>query len=170
MEILIKIPTQSFEMTLLYHMIEKFLYLKMKSKRAKTFDDRQIVMANNESFGTFDFQSQDTIFNTENELLQQWLATPSDIQPTHFLLDAQMPIDNTQNNGRAIHNITPNDIPPDVQTFDGIPLPPIQDHELDSDVEDEPHFEPEPQFLQQRDNVATADPVPEPRYNLRNKN
>jgi hypothetical protein len=34
-------------------------------------------------------------------------------------------------------------------------------------VEDEPHTETEPQ---QWDNVATVDPVPESRYNLRNKN
>ncbi len=42
--------------------------------------------------------------------------------------------------------------------------------ELESDVEDRPHIETEPQLPQQRDNVLTVDPVPESRYNLQNKN
>jgi hypothetical protein len=37
-------------------------------------------------------------------------------------------------------------------------------------VEDRPHTETEPQLPQQRYNVLTVDPVPESRYNLRNKN
>ncbi len=40
---------------------------------------------------------------------------------------------------------------------------------LDSNVEN-PHTETEPQLIQQRDNVSTVDPVPESKYNLRNKN
>ena len=102
----------------------------------------------------------------KNEFLQQLLSTPSDIQPTHFFPNAQIPNRNTQNDGRAIHDIITSNIPPDIQSFDDIPLPPIHDHELDSDVEDEPHPEPEPQFLQQRDTVEATDPVPESRYNL----
>ena len=41
---------------------------------------------------------------------------------------------------------------------------------LDSNVEDKPHIETEPQLIQQRDNVSTVDPVPESKYNLRSKN
>ncbi len=37
-------------------------------------------------------------------------------------------------------------------------------------MEDRPHTETEPQLSQQRDNALTVDPVPESRYNLRNKN
>ncbi len=37
-------------------------------------------------------------------------------------------------------------------------------------MEDGPHTETKPQLLQQRDNVPAVDPVPDSRYNLRNKN
>ena len=46
----------------------------------------------------------------------------------------------------------------------------IKDPQLKSDVEDRPHTETEPQLPHQRDNVLTVDPVPDSRYNLRNKN
>ena len=47
---------------------------------------------------------------------------------------------------------------------------PSPTEKLDSNVEDKPHTETEPQLIQQRDNVSTVDPVPESKYNLRNKN
>jgi hypothetical protein len=123
-------------------------------------------MANDEAFGTLDFQSHNTISDAENELLQQLLLTPSNLPSNDSLHDAQIKKANLQNDGRAFHDIITSNIPPDIQSFDDIPLPPIHDHELDSDVEDEPHPEPEPQFLQQRDTVEATDPVPESRYNL----
>jgi len=145
-------------------------YEVQESQDCRTHDDQQIVMANDEAFGALDSQTHDTIPNAANEFLQQLPLTPPDRQLTYSLHDTQMPKDNTQNDGGAIHDIVPNDIPPDVSIFDHIPLPPIQDHELDSDVEDEPHLEPKPQLIQQRDNITAVDPVPESRYNLQNKN
>jgi hypothetical protein len=133
-------------------------------------DDQEIVMANDEAFGALDFQHDDIHLDANNELSRQLLPTFSDKPPIQLSLDAQTPIGNSQNDGRNIYDIIPNDIPPNVQTFDDIPLPPTADNELDSDVEDRPHTETEPQLPQQRGNVLTVDPVPESRYNLRNKN
>ncbi len=106
-------------------------------------------MANDKTFGALDFYHKDTNSDAENELLQYLLLTPPDTHSTQPLLDIQMPNASSQNNGKTFYDTTPNDIPPDVQTFDNIPLPPIQDHELDSDVENEPHTESEPQLPQQ---------------------
>jgi hypothetical protein len=119
---------------------------------------------------TFNTMTYIIYLDADNELLKHLLPTFSDKTPTQLSLDAQTPNVNSQNDGRNIHDIVPNDIPPNVQIFDDIPLPRAQDNELDSDVEDKPHTETEPQLPQQRDNVLTVDPVPECRYNLRNKN
>jgi hypothetical protein len=127
-------------------------------------------MANDEAFGALDFQHDDIQLDTNNDLSQQLLSAFSDKSPVELSLDAQDPVSNLQNDGRKVHDIIPNDIPPNAQTFDDIPIPPMRDNELESDVEDRPHTETEPQLPQQRDNVLTADPVPESRYNLRNKN
>jgi hypothetical protein len=72
---------------------------------------------------------------------------------------------NPQKDDRNSNNILPCKTLPNAQTFDE-----IRDIQLESDVEDRPHTETEPQLPQQRDNVLTVDPVPESRYNLQNKN
>jgi hypothetical protein len=106
-------------------------------------------MANDEPFGALDFQLDDIYLDADNELLKHLLPTFSDKPPTQLSLDAQTPNVDSQNDGRNIHDIVPNDIPPNVQIFDDIPLPLVQDNELDSDVEDKPHTETEPQLPQQ---------------------
>jgi hypothetical protein len=106
-------------------------------------------MANDEAFGALDFQHDNIYFDDDNELSQQLLPTFSDKLQTQLSLDAQNPDISLQNNGRNVYDIIPNDIPPNAWTFDDIPLPPTADNELDSDVEDGPHTETEPQLPQQ---------------------
>jgi len=72
--------------------------------------------------------------------------------------------------GKIVHDIIPNDIPSDIETHENVPLPTLQDNELDSNVENELHLESGSEFLQQRDNVELTDPAPESRYNLRQRN
>ncbi len=132
--------------------------------------DREVVMANDEAFGTLDFQHDDIHFDADNELSQQLLPTFSDKSQTQLSLDTPNPDIVPQNDGRDTHDTIPNDIPPIIRDFDNVPLPFTPHNKLDSDVEDRPQTETEPQLLQQRDNVLTVDPVPESKYNLRNKN
>ncbi len=106
-------------------------------------------MANDEAFGALDFQHDDIHFDADNKLSQHSLPTFPDKLPTKLSPDAQILNANSLNDRRNIYDIVPNDIPPTAQNFDDIPLPPIQDNELDSVVEDEPHTETEPQLPQQ---------------------
>jgi len=80
--------------------------------------DREISLLKHDTLQSQDFRTHDdqqiVMVNDENEFLQQLLSTPSDIQPTHFFPNAQIPNRNTQNDGRAIYNITLSDIPPDI--------------------------------------------------------
>ena len=133
-------------------------------------DDQEIVMANDEAFGALDFQHNDIQLDPNNDLSQQQLLTFSDKTPLELSLDAQNQLSNSQNDDRNVLDIIPNDIPPNAQTLYDIPRLPTKDNILESDVENRPHTETEPQLPQQRDNVLTVDPVPESRYNLRNKN
>ncbi len=94
--------------------------------------------------------------------------TFSDKSQTQFLLKVRNP-DIVPHSNDDIDDIDPNDILPTAQNFDENPIPSPTD-KLDSNVEDKPHAETEPQLIQQRDNVSTVDPVPESRYNLQNKN
>jgi hypothetical protein len=127
-------------------------------------------MANNEAFGALDFQHNDIQPDPNYDLSQQLQPTFSDKTPLELSLDAQNQLSNSQNDDRNVLDIIPNDIPPNAQTFHDIPRLPTKDYILESDVEDRPHTETEPQLPQQRDNVLTVDPVPESRCNLRNKN
>jgi len=130
----------------------------------RSHDDREKVMANDEAFGALDFQHDD-IQRDADDLMQQLLPAFSDNNPTKLSLDAGKRLSNPQTDSESIHDIFPNDILPNAQTSNK-----IKDTQLESDVEDRPHTETEPQLSQQRDNVLTVDPVPESRYNLRNKN
>jgi hypothetical protein len=89
----------------------------------------------------------------------------SDDNPVELSLDAEKCPSNSQKDTRSTNDIPPNDTFANAQILDK-----IKDIQLESDVEDRPHTETEPQLSQKRDNVRTADPVPESRYNFRNKN
>ncbi len=138
---------------------------KIANDTLRSHDNQAIVMANDEAFGALDFQHDDIQLDADNKLLQQSLPAFSDDNPIELSLDAQNWPSNPQNDDRNIDNIFSNNNPPNAQTFHK-----IRDIQLESDVEDRPHTETEPQLLQQQDNVLTVDPVPESRYNLRNKN
>ena len=125
-------------------------------------------MANDEAFGALDFQHDDTNFDADNELSQLLLPTFSDKSQTQLSLNVRNP-DIVPHSNDETNDINPNDILPTAQSFDENPIPSPTD-KLDSNVEDKPHTETEPQLIQQRDNVSTVDPVPESKYNLRNKN
>jgi hypothetical protein len=134
----------------------------------RSHDDREIVMANDEAFGALDFQHDGINSDADNELTQR-------LPPT-FSHKSQTPLPpNKRNSDIVPHNndensdTFPNDILPTAQSFDETSIPSPTD-KLDSNVEDKPHIETEPQLIQQRDNVSTVDPVPESKYNLRNKN
>jgi hypothetical protein len=114
-------------------------------------------MANDEAFGALDFQHNDIQLDADNDLLQQLLSTFSNKHPRKRSLDAEKQPSNSKISNR---NTLPN-----AQPFDE-----IKHSQLESDVEDRPHTEAEPQLLQQRDNVLTVDPVPDSRFNLQNKN
>ena len=125
-------------------------------------------MANDEAFGALDFQHDDTNFDADDTLSQQLLPTfpqKSQIQ----LLPNTRNSDIVPHSNNDTNDIPPNDILPTAQSFDETFIPTPAD-KLDSKVEDKPHTETEPQLIQQRDNVSTVDPVPESKYNLRNKN
>jgi hypothetical protein len=121
-------------------------------------------MANDEAFGALDFQHDD-IQRDADDLMQQLLPAFSDNNPAELSLDADKCPSNSQTDEKSTNNFSPNDTLANAQILDK-----IKDNQLESDVEDRPHTETEPQLSQQRDNVLTADPVPESRYNLRNKN
>jgi hypothetical protein len=125
-------------------------------------------MANDEAFGALDFQHDDLNFDADNELSQLPQPTLSDKSQTHLSLNVRNP-DIVPHSNNENSDILPNDILPAAQSFDETPIPSPTD-KLDSNVEDKPHTETEPQLIQQRDNVSTVDPVPESKYNLRNKN
>jgi hypothetical protein len=131
-------------------------------------DNREIVMASDEAFGALDFQHDDINFDADNKLSQLLLPTFSDKSQTQLSLNVRNP-DTVPHSNDKTNDIHPNDISPTAQSFDETPIP-SPTHKLDSNVEDKPHTETEPQLIQQRDNVFTVDPVPESKYNLRNKN
>jgi hypothetical protein len=140
-----------------------------QNERFHSHDDREIVMANDEAFGALDFQHDDINSNADNEPSQR-------LPPPTFSHKSQThPSPNKRNSDIVPHSndensdILPNDISPTAQSFDENSIPSPTD-KLDSNVEDKPHIETEPQLIQQRDNVSTVDPVPESKYNLRNKN
>jgi hypothetical protein len=81
------------------------------NKIFRSHDDQEIVMANDEAFGTLDFQHDDIHFDADNELSQQLLPTFSDKSQTQLSLDAQNPDTNAQNDSRNIHDTSPNNIP-----------------------------------------------------------
>jgi hypothetical protein len=128
-------------------------------------DDREKVMANDEAFGALDFQHDD-IQQDADDLMQQLLPAFSDNNSTKLSLDADKCPSNTQTDGESTNNISLDDNLANAQTSNNNK----KDTQLESDVEDRPHIATEPQLSQQRDNVLTADPVPESKYNLRNKN
>ncbi len=135
---------------------------KIANDTYRSHDDREIVMANDEAFGALDFQHDDIQQDAE-DLLQQLLLAFSDENPIELSLDEQP--SNPQKDDRDSNNILPGDTLPNAQTFDK-----IRDIQLESDVEERPHTETEPQLPHKRDNVLAVDPVLESRYNLRNKN
>jgi hypothetical protein len=122
-------------------------------------------MANDEAFGALDFQHDDIQRDTD-DLMQQLLPAFSDNNPAKLSLDADKCPSNTQTDGKGTTDISPDDILANAQTSNNNK----NDTQLESDVEDRPHIATEPQLSQQRDNVLTADLVPESKYNLRNKN
>jgi len=147
------------------------LNLKIQNSQNEQFrshDDREIVMANDEAFGALDFQHDDLNFDADNELSQLPQPTFSEKSQTQ-LSPNQRNTDIVPHSNDENSDILPNDILPTAQSFDEISIPSPTD-KLDSNVEDKPHTETEPQLIQQRDNVSTVDPVPESKYNLRNKN
>jgi hypothetical protein len=135
-----------------------------QNEHFRSHDDREIVMANDEAFGALDFQHDDKNFDADSELLP---PTFSDKSQTQFSPNVRNP-DIAPHSNDETNDIHPNDILPTAQSFDETPTTPTD--KLDSNVEDKPHTETEPQLIQQRDNVSTVDPVPESKYNLRNKN
>jgi hypothetical protein len=137
----------------------------LQNDNFRSHDVREIVMANDEAFGALDFQHDDINFDADNELS---LPTFSDKSQTQLSPNIRNP-DIVPHRNDETDNIDPNDILPTAQSFDETPIPPPND-KLDSNVEDKPHRETEQQLIQQRDNVSTVDPVPESKYNLRNKN
>jgi hypothetical protein len=139
-----------------------------QNEQFRSHNDREIVMANDEAFGALDFQHDDLNFDADNELSQLPQPTLSDKSQTHLSLNVRNP-DIVPHSNNENSDILPNDILPAAQSFDETPIPSSTD-KLDSNVEDKPHTETEPQLIQQRDNVSTVDPVPESKYNLRNKN
>jgi hypothetical protein len=139
-----------------------------QNERFRSHDDREIVMANDEAFGALDFQHDDLNFDADNELSQLPQPTFSEKSQTQLSPNLRNP-DTVPRGNDENSDILPNDILPTAQSFDEISIPSPTD-KLDSNVEDKPHTETEPQLIQQRDNVSTVDPVPESKYNLRNKN
>ena len=140
----------------------------LRNENFRSHDDREIVMANDEAFGALDFQHDDINSDADNELLQLLPPTFSDKSQTQLSLNIRNP-DTVPHSNDETNDIHPSDILPTAQSFHEIPIPSPTD-KLDSNVEDKPHTETEPQLIQQRDNVSTVDPVPESTYNLRNKN
>jgi hypothetical protein len=140
----------------------------LRNEKFRSHDDREIVMANDEAFGALDFQHDDTNFDADDTLSQQLLPTFPQKSQTQFLPNTQNP-DIVPHNNNDTNDIPPNDILPTAQSLDETFIPTPTD-KLDSNVEDRPQTETEPQSIQQRDNVSTVDPVPESKYNLRNKN
>jgi hypothetical protein len=138
----------------------------LRNENFRSHDDREIVMANDEAFGALDFQHDDINFDADDTFSQQLPSTFPEKSQTQLLPNTRNPdIVPHSNNSDTL----PNDIVPTAQSFDENSISSPTD-KLDSNVEDKPHIETEPQLIQQRDNVSTVDPVPESKYNLRNKN
>jgi hypothetical protein len=97
---------------------------KIANDTFRSHDNREIVMANDEAFGALDSQHDDIQQDANNDLSQQLLPTLSDKSPIQLSPDAQTPIVNSQNDGRNVYDIIPNDIPPNAHIFDDIPIPP----------------------------------------------
>jgi hypothetical protein len=121
-------------------------------------------MANDEAFGALDFQHDDIQRDADN-FMQQLLPGFSDNNPAELSLDANKRPSNSQTEDKNTSKFSPDGTLANAQNSDN-----KNDTHLESDVEDRPHTETEPQLSQQRDNVLTVDPVPESRYTLRNKN
>ena len=109
-------------------------------------------MANDEAFGALDFQHDDLNFDADNELSQLPQPTFSDKSQTQLSPNLRNP-DTVPHSNDENSDILPNDILPTAQSFDEISIPSPTD-KLDSNVEDKPHTETEPQLIQQRDNLS----------------
>ncbi len=123
---------------------------KTQNSQDKNFcshDDREIVMANDEAFGALDFQHDDINFDADNELSQLLLPTFSDKTRTKLSLDAHNP-DIVPHGNDSNDDINPNNILPTARSLNEAPTP-LSNDKLDSNVEDRPHTETEPQLLQQ---------------------
>jgi hypothetical protein len=118
-----------------------------QNKSFRSHDDREIVMANDEAFGALDFQHDDINFDADNELSHQLPPTFSDKSQTQLSLNVCNPDIVPHSNDRN-DDINPNDISPTAHSFDETPIPSSPD-KLDSNVEDRPHTETEPQLIQQ---------------------
>jgi hypothetical protein len=132
---------------------------------SRSYDNREIVMANDEAFGALDFRNEDINLEFDNDSPSRLVTTFPQKTSNLFSPDVEkQPSNNSTTSGDKQHSdINPNNISPNPKlTNDKTP-------KLESDVEDGPHTETEPQLLQQRDNVPTTDPVPDSKYNLRNK-
>ncbi len=104
-------------------------------------------MASDEAFGALDFRHDDINFDADNELSQPLLPTFSDKSQTQLSLNVRNP-DIVPHNNDEISDIHPSDILPTAQSFDETPIPSPTD-KLDSNVEDKPYTETEPQLIQQ---------------------
>jgi hypothetical protein len=104
-------------------------------------------MANDEAFGALDFQQDDINFDADNEFSQLLLPTFSDKSQTQLSLNVRNP-DIVPHSNDKNDDINPNDILPTAYSFDKTPIPSSTD-KLDSNVEDRPHTETEPQLIQQ---------------------
>jgi hypothetical protein len=121
-------------------------------------------MANDITFGTLDFQHDEINLDLDDELSLQLPSTFSQNPPHKLPLDVEKQLSNTILDDKQPNDNSPND------TFSNAKIDDSKQSKIESDVEDGPHTETEPQLLQQRDNVPAVDPVPDSRYNLRNKN
>ncbi len=119
----------------------------LQNEHFRSHDDREIVMANNEAFGALDFQHDNINFDADNELSQLLPPTFSDKSQTQLSLNIRNPNTVPHSNDET-NDIHPSDILPTAQSFDDIPIPSPTD-KLDSNVEDKPHTETEPQLIQQ---------------------
>jgi hypothetical protein len=125
-------------------------------------------MANYEAFGALDFQHDDINSDADDTFSQPLPSTFPEKSQTQPLSNKRNP-DIVPHSDNEVNDIPPNDSLPTAQSFDETSIPSPTD-KLDSNVKDKSHIETEPQLIQQRDNVSTVDPVPESKYNLRNKN
>ncbi len=76
--------------------------------------------------------------------MQQLLPAFSDDNPAELSLDADRRPSNPQIKGKSTNDFSPDDTLANAQILDN-----IKDTQLESDVEDRPHTETEPQLSQQ---------------------